>query len=57
MEYDYDNIDLEKIYTYNELPDKNAGRCDKCGNSHFKSKVGNGEFLRECSNCGMKKSI
>lgn len=57
MEYDYDNIDLDKIYTYIDLPDKRAGRCDNCGNSHFKSKVGNGEFLRECSNCGLKKSI
>lgn len=57
MKYDYDNIDLEKVYTYSDLPDKQAGRCDNCGNSHFNSKVGNGEFLRECSNCGMKKSI
>jgi hypothetical protein len=57
MEYDYDNIDLEKVYTYNELPDKQAGRCDNSSNSHFKSKVGNGEFLREGSNYGMKKSI
>ncbi len=57
MEYDNDNIDLNKIYTYIELPDNQAGRFDNSGISHFKSKVGNGEFLRECNNCGMKKSI
>lgn len=57
MEYDYDNIDLTKTYTYAELPDKNAGRCDFCNNSHFKSTVGDGKFLRECSKCGMKKLI
>lgn len=57
MEYDYDNIDLTKTYTYAELPDKQSGRCDNCGGSHFNSKVGDGKFLRECSSCGMKKLI
>lgn len=57
MEYDYNNIDLEKTYTYKELPDKQAGRCDNCDNSHFNSKVSDGKYLRECSNCGMKKLI
>lgn len=57
MSYNYDNIDLTKTYYYKELPDKNAGRCDNCNNSHFISKVGDGKFLRECSKCGMKKLI
>lgn len=34
-----------------------SGRCDNCGRAHFNSSVGNGKFIRECSNCGMKKSI
>jgi len=57
MKYDYSNIDLDKIYIYKELPDKEAGRCDNCGTSHFKSTVKDGQFLRECRNCHMKKLI
>lgn len=49
--------DLNKIYDYKELPDKESGRCDNCGHSNFQSTVGNGKFIRECRNCGMKKSI
>ena len=49
--------DLDKIYTYKELPDKIAGRCDNCGNTDFKSSVKDMVFLRECRKCGMKKSI
>lgn len=51
------NIDLEKVYTYLEFPDKVSGRCDNCGRAHFISSVKDYIFLRECSNCGMKKSI
>lgn len=51
------NIDLEKIYNYHEFPDKVSGRCDNCGKAHFKSSVKDYVFLRECSNCGLKKSI
>jgi hypothetical protein len=51
------HYDLDKIYDYKELPDKVSGRCDNCGNAHFKSTVGNGKFVRECRHCGMKKSI
>jgi hypothetical protein len=57
MKYDYDNIDTSITYEYNDLPDKNSGQCDNCGKSHFKSKVASGKFIRECSNCGMKKLI
>ncbi|MEK1828969.1 hypothetical protein AAAC51_07420 [Priestia megaterium] len=53
----YANLDLNKIYEYSELPDKVSGRCDNCNGVRFKSSVGNGKFLRECANCGMKKNI
>ena len=53
----YDNIDLTKIYDYKDFPDKQSGRCDNCDNSHFKSRVNDGKFLRECRHCGMKKLI
>ncbi|MEK3992725.1 hypothetical protein MKX65_24730 [Robertmurraya sp. FSL R5-0851] len=39
------------------IVNKQSGRCDNCGRAHFNSSVGNGKFIRECSNCGMKKSI
>jgi hypothetical protein len=48
---------LSIVYNFNEYPDINSGRCDNCGNAQFKSSVGNGQFIRECRNCGMKKSI
>lgn len=51
------DYDLDKIYDYKQLPDKVSGRCDNCGNAHFKSKVSKGKFIRECRECGMKKSI
>ncbi|WP_169907715.1 hypothetical protein [Priestia abyssalis] len=53
----YTDIDLSKIYDYNELPDKVGGRCDNCNHALFKSTVKNFEFVRECRNCGMKKRI
>lgn len=49
--------DTTIIYDYNEYPDIKAGRCDNCGRSHFKSRVEDSIFIRECSDCGMKKSI
>ncbi|MGN4289692.1 hypothetical protein [Bacillus cereus group sp. MYBK87-2] len=49
--------DLSKIYTYTEHPVKISGRCDNCGNTAFKSSVKDFIFLRECRQCGMKKSI
>ncbi|UOE58039.1 hypothetical protein [Cytobacillus oceanisediminis] len=51
-EYDFD-----KVYDYKDFPDKASGRCDNCGKAHFKSSVKNYVFIRECSNCGLKKSI
>ena len=50
-------IDLTKIYNYKVFPDKVSGRCDNCGNTIFKSSVKDFVFLRECRQCGMKKSI
>ncbi|MFQ6389114.1 hypothetical protein [Priestia aryabhattai] len=50
-------IDLEKVYGYVEFPDKVNGRCDNCNSAYFKSSVKGGVFLRECRECGMKKSI
>ena len=53
----YANIDVTKIYEYADLPDKISVRCDYCGSVKFKSSVGGGKFLRECTSCGMKKNI
>ncbi|PFI66508.1 hypothetical protein CN918_04090 [Priestia megaterium] len=53
----YASIDLTKTYEYSEMPDKKSGRCDNCNGVKFKSSVGGGKFLRECTNCGMKKNI
>jgi hypothetical protein len=52
-----EKMDLSIIYDYKEFPDKQSGRCDNCNQSSFKSSVKNFIFLRECRNCGMKKSI
>ncbi|MEH7330973.1 hypothetical protein V7085_26600, partial [Priestia megaterium] len=32
-------------------------RYDHCNSSYFKSSIKGGIFLRECRECGMKKSI
>ncbi|MCM3546808.1 hypothetical protein [Priestia megaterium] len=50
-------IDLDKVYEYDEFPDKVSGRCDNCNSAYFKSSVKGGIFLRECREYGMKKSI
>ncbi|PFO13491.1 hypothetical protein COJ70_22665 [Priestia megaterium] len=39
------------------LDNKVSGRYDNCNSSYFKSSVKGGVFLRECRECGMKKSI
>lgn len=49
--------DTTIIYDYKEYPDINSGRCDNCNTAQFKSSVKNFVFIRECRNCGMKKSI
>ncbi|WP_462413560.1 hypothetical protein [Neobacillus sp. Marseille-QA0830] len=49
--------DLDQIYDYKENPDIKDGRCDNCGNTLFKSSVKEGNFIRECRQCGMKKII
>ncbi|MCM3570602.1 hypothetical protein [Neobacillus mesonae] len=54
---DSKQYDTSIIYDYKEYPDIRSGRCDNCGHSHFKSRVKDYEFIRECRNCGMKKSI
>jgi hypothetical protein len=56
-EQNENQYDLTKIYDFKEFPDKSSGRCDNCGNSSFKSSVGQGKYIRECRQCGMKKSI
>ncbi|MGG3158793.1 hypothetical protein COM86_28165 [Priestia megaterium] len=45
------------MYEYDEFPDKVSGRCDHCNSAYFKSSIKGGIFLRECRECGMKKSI
>ena len=52
LEDKYANIDLTKVYEYADLPDKISGRCDYCGSVKFKSSVGGGKFLRECTSLG-----
>jgi hypothetical protein len=49
--------DINIIYDYKEYPDVKSGRCDNCGSATFQSSVKNFIFIRECRNCGMKKSI
>ena len=56
-EKEQQEIDLDKVYDYAEYPDKVSGRCDNCNSAYFKSSVKSGVFLRECRECGMKKSI
>lgn len=51
------DIDTSIIYDYKEYPDVEAGKCDNCGQAKFKSSVKDFIFIRECRNCGMKKSI
>ncbi len=52
-----EQFDKDKIYDYSEYPDKNAGRCDQCNNSHFENSIKNGKLFRKCRQCGMTKSI
>ncbi|WP_409303942.1 hypothetical protein [Peribacillus sp. SCS-155] len=54
---EYKGFDTSILYTYKDLPDIQSGRCDNCGNAQFKSSVKNFTFIRECRQCGMKKSI
>ncbi|WP_169787420.1 hypothetical protein [Sporosarcina globispora] len=54
---DQPEYDFDKVYDYQDFPDKASGRCDNCGKAHFKSSVKDYVFIRECSNCGLKKSI
>lgn len=51
------DYDTSIVYDYREHPDKQSGVCDNCGHRHFKSSVKDSVFIRECRNCGMKKSI
>lgn len=53
----YGTYDCSILYEYKDFPDVIAGRCDNCGNAKFKSSIKDYVFLRECVNCGMKKSI
>jgi len=54
---DTPKYDLDKVYEYKDLPDKISGRCNNCNHALFKSSVKNFVFIRQCANCGMKKSI
>lgn len=54
---EYNGYDTTIVYDYKEYPDTVSGRCDNCGNAHFKSSVKDTIFLRKCRECGMKKSI
>jgi hypothetical protein len=54
---EYNGYDTTIVYDYKEYPDIISGRCDNCGNTHFRSSVKDNIFLRECRKCGMKKII
>ncbi|MFJ5750108.1 hypothetical protein ACIP97_16245 [Peribacillus frigoritolerans] len=56
-EENYNGYDISIIYNYNEHPDIKSGRCDNCDKAQFKSSVKDFIYIRECRNCGMKKSI
>jgi hypothetical protein len=53
----YGTYDTTIIYDYSEYPDIRSGTCDNCGSTQFKSRVKDFVFIRECKDCGMKKSI
>lgn len=57
MNAETNKMDLSTTYDYRQFPDKISGWCDNCNGASFKSSVGGGQFLRECRNCGMKKTI
>ncbi|MGN1402299.1 MAG: hypothetical protein ACI4XL_12450 [Bacillus sp. (in: firmicutes)] len=54
---EHKGYDTSIIYSYKDYPDIQSGRCDNCGNAQFKSSIKDYEFIRECRQCGMKKSI
>lgn len=56
QENKYVTIGVTEIYEYTKLADKIAGSFDNCGGIKFKSGIGGGRFLRECTNCDMGKN-
>ncbi|MBT2614138.1 MULTISPECIES: hypothetical protein [unclassified Bacillus (in: firmicutes)] len=53
----YNGYDTSIVYDYKGQPDIKSGRCDNCDKAQFKSSVKDYIYIRECRNCGMKKSI
>ncbi|MFS0603225.1 hypothetical protein [Peribacillus frigoritolerans] len=53
----YNGYDPSIVYDYKDHPDIKSGRCDNCDKAQFKSSVKDFVYIRECRNCGMKKSI
>ncbi|MGE7880134.1 hypothetical protein [Peribacillus muralis] len=51
------SYDTSIVYVYEDYPDIKSGRCDNCDKAQFKSSVKDFVYIRECRNCGMKKSI
>lgn len=56
-EENYKGYDTSIVYDYKDHPDIKSGRCDNCDKTQFKSSVKDYIYIRECRNCGMKKSI
>lgn len=56
-EENYKGYDTSIVYDYKDHPDIKSGRCDNCDKAQFKSSVKDYIYIRECRNCGMKKSI
>jgi hypothetical protein len=53
----YNSYDTTIIYDYREHPDVISGRCDNCGSARFSNSIKDHNLVRECKECGMKKSI
>ncbi|ULM98799.1 hypothetical protein L8956_08975 [Peribacillus frigoritolerans] len=53
----YNGYDTSIVYDYKDHPDIKSGQCDNCDKAQFKSSVKDFIYIRECRNCGMKKSI
>ncbi|MCP1159366.1 hypothetical protein NKS29_16375 [Bacillus infantis] len=57
MNKEFKGYDTTVIHDFKDVPDVKSGRCDNCDSTKFKSQIIDRMFVRECTVCGMKKSI
>lgn len=57
MDKEFKGYDTTVIHDFKDVPDVKPGRCDNCDSTKFKSQIIDRMFVRECTVCGMKKSI